>query len=163
MLPTRSVLAVGGADLDAEQLLRRVMDDATRLLDAERSTLFLVDRERQQLWSKIAQGLEIQEIRMPLDTGIAGHVATTGKTLSLRDAYEDPRFDTGWDTRTGYRTTSMLAMPLRSPRGAIVGVIEVLNRRDGAFTPADEAALAGLCAQAARLVDALDTVSRGAR
>ncbi|MCX6024461.1 MAG: GAF domain-containing protein [Chloroflexi bacterium] len=144
-----------GAAADAEHLLLTVMENATRLLDAERSTLLLIDAVRQELWSKIAQQLEIKEIRMPLGRGVAGGVAATGETVNLPDAYADQRFDPSIDQQTGYRTRSLLCMPVNDAQGARVGVIQVLNKKTGAFTPKDEAELMKLCGQAGILIRAM--------
>ena len=143
------------ADQEAEHLLHLIMENATKALRADRSTLFLVDHQRGELWSKVAQGLGIYEVRLPLTAGLAGYVARTGETVNIADAYADERFNPEVDAGTGYRTTSVLCMPLRSPRGPTVGVIEVLNRQEGRFTHDDEARLAGICEQAAVLVEAL--------
>lgn len=148
-------------DQEAEHLLSLIMSDAVRVLDAERSTLFLLNRKKNELWSKIAHRLEIEEIRMPADTGLAGHVAATGLTVNVADAHTDPRFNSEVDQATGFRTTALLAMPLRDPRGAIVGVIEVLNKRDGAFTTQDEGRLGEFCNQAAILVNSLPGAATG--
>lgn len=143
-------------DQETEHLLHLIMENATQALLADRSTLFLVDRRTNELWSKIAQGLGIGEIRMPLSTGLAGHVARTGETVNIADAYADDRFNPEVDADTGYRTTSVLCMALRNPRGVTVGVIEMLNRLEGSFTPDDEARLTGICGQAGVLVEALE-------
>jgi adenylate cyclase len=148
--------AVLAAEQEREHLLHVIMDSATRLLDADRSTLFLLDAPRGELWSKIAQGLKSSVIRMPANAGLAGYVATTGEMANIADAYNDSRFNPDIDAETGYRTRNLLCMPLKDPRGKIVGVIEVINRRNGNFTLDDEGRLAGLCAQAAVLVSALD-------
>ena len=142
------------ADSDTTHLLGLIMDKATQVLQADRSTLFLLDEKSDQLWSKIAQGLTITEIRMPRNVGIAGQAAATGETLNLPNAYSSPYFDAEWDRRTGYVTRSVLCMPLFDPRGAIVGVIEVLNKLegDGVFSKDDEQMLSALCTQAARLI-----------
>lgn len=155
MFPLSDVIADLGTGLDTEYLLHVVMENATRVLEADRSTLFLVDEQRQELWSKIAQGVGSKEIRLPVTAGIAGHVATTGETVNISDAYKDQRFNPSVDQETGYRTVSLLCMPLRDPHGKIVGVIQVLNKRSGVFTLKDEQSLAGLCEQAAILIGAL--------
>ncbi len=78
------------------------MTKARNLLDADRCTLFLLDAERGELWSKVAEGSK--EIRVPVTKGIAGHVVTTGELLNIKDAYQDSRFNPEIDKRTGYRT-----------------------------------------------------------
>lgn len=151
----RETTSTVAMEQEIEHLLHLIMQHAAGALGAERSTLLLLDRRRGELWSKVAQGLEIDEIRMPAGTGIAGHVAGTGETVNLLNVYDDPRFNGDVDRRTGYRTRSMLCMPLRGPDGTIVGVIQVLNKRGEGFTAEDERWLASLCAQAAVLVTAL--------
>lgn len=156
VLSFQELSATLAVDQETEHLLRLIMENATQALRADRSTLFLVDRHNGELWSKIAQGLGIGEIRMPVTAGLAGYVARTGETVNIADAYADDRFNPDVDAGTGYRTTSVLCMPLRDPRGITVGVIEILNRQQGSFTAADEARLAGICGQAAVLVGALE-------
>lgn len=138
-----------GSTLDLDRLLDLIMREVTRLMRAERSTLFLCDEERRELWSKIAQGAAVEEIRLAYGEGIAGHVAATGETVNIPDAYADPRFQREWDRRTGFRTRSILCEPIRNNRGQIIGVIQVLNKRDdGIFTPDDETLLAALASPA---------------
>ena len=126
--------------LDLEKTLRAVMDEARDLMKADRSTLFLLDREKNQLWSKIAQadGKTMLEIRIPSDKGIAGYVASTGETLNIPIAYEDPRFDPSTDKRTGYRTYNILCMPVFNSEGDLIGVTQLINKHQGSFTHSDE-------------------------
>ncbi|HEY3739187.1 MAG TPA: GAF domain-containing protein, partial [Bryobacteraceae bacterium] len=104
------------------------------LLDADRATLFIVDRSSSTLWSKIAQheGHDPLDIRIPLTRGLAGFVARTGEPLLVDDASHDPRFDTTVDARTGYHTRSVLAVPLRDRRDQVFAVAQLLNKKDGA-------------------------------
>ncbi len=125
-------------ELDLTRLLQIIMDRASRLLNADRSSLFVVDEERGELWSKIAQGLEVREIRVPIGQGIAGRVAATGERVNLGDAYDDPRFNRDVDRRTGYRTRGILCAPVRDVGGRVVAVLQLLNRRDGAPFDADD-------------------------
>jgi ABC-type nitrate/sulfonate/bicarbonate transport system ATPase subunit/putative methionine-R-sulfoxide reductase with GAF domain len=101
------------------------------VLQAERATLFLVDRQSHELWSKVAQGDGERplEVRIPLDSGIAGQVAASGKVLNVEDAYDHPLFDRSVDERTGFRTRSMLCAPIRNRRGDVFAVAQLLNRR----------------------------------
>ncbi|MBI5209010.1 MAG: GAF domain-containing protein [Elusimicrobia bacterium] len=138
---------------DLDDLLRLVMELVTRITEADRSTIFLVDRDRRQVWSKVAQGETLKEIRLPLGKGIAGWVAQTGKTLNLSDAYADKRFDQDVDRRTGYRTCSILAVPLRGKQGGTLGVIEILNKREGSFSEDDERLLDAISSQVAVAVE----------
>jgi len=137
------------SETDLERLLQLVMAETTRLMDADRSSLFLLDRERGELWSRVAQGMESREIRFPMDRGVAGYVATTGETLNIPDAYQDPRFNPEVDKKTGYRTQSILCLPVVNNRREIVGVIQVLNKKDGAFTEEDKKMLSCLADQVA--------------
>lgn len=136
--------------LSVEVVLERMLLLARTLLSAERSSLFLVDAERQELWSKVASDLGgMREIRMPLGAGIAGQVARSGQVLRVEDAYTLPCFNPEVDRRTGYRTRSVLCVPMRDAEGAVMGVVEVLNGRDGRFDEADADFLQSLSDQAA--------------
>ncbi len=136
-------------ELNLDTLLSRLMHATTELLDADRSTLFLHDRKTNELFSRVAEGLEIKEIRIPPASGIAGAVFTTRRTENISDPYADARFNQEVDRRTGYRTESILAMPIVNKSGACIGVTEALNKRGGHFTPKDEARLGAFTAQVA--------------
>lgn len=142
-----------GTALQLDELLAVVMDKVTSLMEAERSTLFLVDGSHGELWSKVTQGILNQEIRLKVGQGIAGWVAQTGKSINIRDAYNDPRFNPEVDAKTGYQTRSILCQPIRNQEGRTLGVIQVLNRRTGHFTPEDENLLSALCAQIAIAIE----------
>ncbi|HSB71259.1 MAG TPA: GAF domain-containing protein [Candidatus Methylomirabilis sp.] len=137
------------SELDLDALLRTISETTSHLLQAERSTVFLVDRAQGGLWSRVAQGLEREEIRIPLSAGIAGMVASTGTPVRISDAHTDPRFNPEVDRRTGYQTRSILCVPMRNPQGQVIGVFQVLNKRGGEFTPLDEQLLTSLSSQAA--------------
>ncbi|MCK6685886.1 MAG: GAF domain-containing protein [Thermoanaerobaculia bacterium] len=108
-----------------------------QLLRAERTTVFVVDRENGQLWSKVIG--EPVPIRFAIGQGIAGAAAATGETLNIPDAYADPRFSRHFDKATGFLTRSILAVPIRDSHGQVQGVVQLLNRADGApFGPEDE-------------------------
>src|SRR6266545_2397048 len=92
--------------------LRDIAERARRLTTADRCTIYQLDKAQSQIFSRVAHGLEAgQEIRLPLTRGVIGFVARTGRSLRLRDAYNDPRFDPSTDQRTGYRTKSILCVP----------------------------------------------------
>ena len=141
------------AEKDLDRLLELIISSITRVLRAERSTLFLYDAESDTLCDKIAQESHINHIRLPMGKGIAGTVAATLTPLHITDAYQDPRFDSSWDARTGFRTRNMLAMPLVTHEGKLIGVIEVLNKRRGPFTPPDMEILAAFSTNAAIAID----------
>ena len=128
--------------------LLKIMERTSTVLQADRSTLFLVDRKTREIWSKVAQGSDMVEIRVPIGRGVAGTVAATGETINIPDAYADPRFNQEVDRRTGYRTRTILCAPIRDGQGTIVGVAQVLNKAGGPFTRDDEDLLAALSAQA---------------
>jgi HD-GYP domain-containing protein (c-di-GMP phosphodiesterase class II) len=150
----QSILEVAkamAAERQLDRLLTVIVDEAAKVVEADRCTLFLADRERGELWSKVAHGTE--PIRIPLGAGIAGAVAAHGAAVRIDDAYADPRFDPDVDHETGYRTRTILAVPMRNTRGEVVGVIEGLNRRDGVFTAEDEELLGALAGPAASAVE----------
>ena len=147
-----TLLEVSGAvsgDLDLDSLLAKIMQATTTLTSAERSTLFVHDPETGELWSRVAQGTESGEIRLPSDHGLAGAAFTTGGTLNIADAYADARFNPEFDLQTNFKTRSMLCMPLVDRLGQPIGVMQVLNKIGGAFTAIDESRLRAFCAQAA--------------
>ncbi len=130
--------------LDLAELINIILQLATRHTDADRGAVFLVDKEREEIWSLVALGLAQQEIRLPWTKGIAGWVAREGKTVNLRDAYEDSRFEPEVDRKTGYRTRTVLCLPIRNKDDEVIGVLQLLNRRSGYFTEQDEGFLAAL-------------------
>ena len=142
------------AERDLDRLLKLIVGAAARVVDADRCSLFLVDRERSELWTKVAQGLALKEIRIPMDRGIAGAVASGNVAINIPDAYADPRFNQAVDKQTGYRTRSILCVPMRSLEGEVVGVLQALNKLDEKpFTEEDEELLGALGGQAAAAVN----------
>jgi adenylate cyclase len=135
------------ADIKLSSLLQRVMGEATRMLNAERSTLFLNDEKTAQLWSEVGQGLESMQIRLPNHLGIAGAVFTSGKSINIPYAYADLRFNPAFDKKTGFFTRSILCVPIINKHGKTIGVTQVLNRRGGPFTTDDESRLRAFTAQ----------------
>jgi sigma-B regulation protein RsbU (phosphoserine phosphatase) len=124
--------------LDLAELIRIILEIATRHTGADRGTVFLVDHERDEIWSLVGLGLEEKEIRLPANRGVAGWVAHHGESVNLADAYADPRFAHDVDRQLGYRTRSLLSLPIRNKDGKTVGVLQLLNKRTGPFTAADE-------------------------
>ncbi|WP_435627020.1 GAF domain-containing protein [Candidatus Ferrigenium straubiae] len=135
------------ADIKLSSLLQRVMGEATRMLNAERSTLFLNDEKTGELWSEVGQGLESMQIRLPNHLGIAGAVFTSGKSINIPYAYADLRFNPAFDKKTGFFTRSILCVPIVNKNGKTIGVTQVLNRRGGPFTSDDESRLRAFTAQ----------------
>lgn len=139
---------------DLRCLLERVWKELTRILDAERSSIFLLDQENKELRSVVAQ--EAQEISFHKNKGIAGRVLATGLPMLIPDAYANPHFNPEIDRMTGFRTRSIMAVPMRGHSGSVLGVAQVLNRKDG--RPFDEEDLALLEALAAIASVAIETV-----
>jgi len=135
------------ADIKLGSLLQKVMGEATRMLNAERSTLFLNDEKTNELWSEVGQGLESVQIRLPNHLGIAGAVFTSSKAINIPHAYADLRFNPGFDKKTGFFTRSILCTPIINKNGKTIGVTQVLNKRGGPFTAQDESRLRAFTAQ----------------
>jgi adenylate cyclase len=135
------------SDIKLGSLLQKVMSEATRMLNAERSTLFLHDDKTGELWSEVGQGLDSMQIRLPSNVGIAGAVFESGKTINIPHAYADLRFNPEFDRRTGFFTRSILCVPVVNKHGKTIGVTQVLNKRGGSFTSEDEARLRAFTAQ----------------
>lgn len=133
--------------LDLEALIIMIVDKITKILHAERTSLFLLDERSNELWSKVAQGLEISEIRFPASSGLAGHVVNTGETINIRDAYQDSRFNPSVDEMTGFCTKSVLCVPVINRVGKIIGVTEVINKNEEFFDEYDEDLLRALSSQ----------------
>lgn len=140
------------AQRDLDTLLPLILKEAARVVEADRCSLFILDREKNELWSRIAQG-NSSEIRVPLGSGIAGTVAQTGQLINIADAYEDPRFNRSVDASTRYRTKSILCVPMRDARGEVTGVIQALNSARGTFNSEDEELLYAIGGQAASAIE----------
>jgi len=136
-----------------EGLIERLVRTASSLTDADRATLFLIEPATGELWSKVAEGANVREIRVPVGAGVAGWVAKHKRLLNIPDAYADARFNAEVDKRTGYRTRSILAAPVWSLRNEVLGVVQVINKRAGVFNEDDEALLRAFAHQAAVAVE----------
>jgi signal transduction histidine kinase len=141
----RELGRVLGATLDLDNLLAKLLEKVTEILDAERATIFLVD-EQGDLESSIAQGGHVAQIRLKKGVGIAGWVAASGETVNIPEAYDDPRFNQEVDRKSGFRTRSILCMPMPDHHGQTIGVVQALNKRSRAFDADDEALLATVAA-----------------
>jgi len=144
------------AERDLAALLSLIAREATRLMEADRSSIFLLDREKLELWSIVT--LNGEQIRFDARLGITGAAAMTAQTINVEDAYEDPRFYKKIDARTGYRTRSMLIVPLRNHEGEVIGTFQVLNKKDGAFTIDDEEILQALATHVANAIETAQLV-----
>ncbi|NQW01155.1 MAG: GAF domain-containing protein, partial [Rhodospirillales bacterium] len=141
------VVADVTSELELGTLLKKVMAEATRMLGADRSTLFMNDEKTNELFSRVAMGDGIGEIRLPNTAGIAGAVFKSGKTINIPYAYADLRFNPAFDKQTGYFTRSILCVPVINKDSKCIGVTQVLNRRGGPFTDEDETRLKAFTAQ----------------
>ncbi|MBE9228937.1 GAF domain-containing protein [Phormidium sp. LEGE 05292] len=124
--------ALSQSSLDLEETLKRVMDEAKKLMNADRSTLWLIDHEKDQLWTKIPIAGELKELRLPRTAGFAGMVAESGEPLMIPfDLYDDPRsvVSKQTDPKTNYRTCSMLCMPVFNADGELIGVTQLINKK----------------------------------
>jgi signal transduction histidine kinase len=143
-----------GSTLDLDELLHLIVRKITELMEADRSTLYVMDESRTELWTKVLQADEIREIRLKIGEGIAGWVAKAGETVRIEDAYQDHRFHPDVDKLSGYRTRSILCTPMRDNLGHIIGVVQVLNKkRGGVFTVEDQELLEALVSQASIAIE----------
>jgi phosphoserine phosphatase RsbU/P len=139
---------------DLEKLLSIILHLATKNLNAERGTIYLIDEKTRELWSKVLKGGGgLVEIRLPIGTGISGAVAATGETINLNDASEDSRFYSGFDKRSGFKTKTMLCMPMKNRHDKIIGVFQIINKRKGVFDNEDELFLKAFSEHAALAVE----------
>ena len=144
-----SIVSDVTAEIDLGALLQRVMEEATKMLDADRATLFLNDEKTNELFSRVAMGEGIGEIRLPNTAGIAGSVFTSGKSMNIPYAYADLRFNPSFDKQTGYFTRSILCVPVINKEGKVIGCTQVLNKTGGKFTDEDESRLKAFTQQVA--------------
>lgn len=147
--PYTAILKVArtlSAETNIDKLLQIVVEEVKKVLNADRCTVFLLDEDKEMLCSKVALGLDSKEIRIPINTGIAGYVATTGKTINIKDAYKDSRFNKDVDLETGYKTKSIICIPIWNLNHEILGAFQVLNKLTGKFTQKDQDILLALSA-----------------
>lgn len=129
-----------GKSLELETTLQTIVNEARGLMQADRCTMFILSKETNELWTLVAaaDGKTMLSIRIPANKGIVGYVVSTGQPLNISDAYQDSRFDPTTDKRTGYVTRNILCMPVRNGDADLIGVIQLINKRQGSFTSADE-------------------------
>jgi len=134
------------SSLDPFESTSNIVGECCRILDCDRATMFTLDTISQELLLWVAEG--VNNIRVPVGQGIAGTVAATGETINILDAYGDPRFSSSYDKANGYKTNTILCMPIRSYDGGIAGVLQAINKNDGVFGSVDEEVMNMLCMQA---------------
>ena len=148
------------ASSDLDGVLKELVTLTSRELDCERGTLFLNDEETGELYSRVAQGDLTREIRLLNSTGIAGHVFQSRQGMRTDDPYSDPRFNSSVDQRTGFRTRSIICVPVMTMRGEIIGVMQCLNKTNGGFTDDDLSLLTEMTSQAAIVLQSLQYVNQ---
>jgi adenylate cyclase len=140
-------------EMQLGSLLKKIVRVTSKIVHADRSSLFLHDEKKKQLWSLVAEGVETREIRFADTLGIAGESFQTGQVLNIEEAYNDPRFNREIDLETGYKTHSILTVPVIARDGRRLGVMQSLNRRGGRFSSGDIARMSAFAAQAAIAID----------
>jgi putative nucleotidyltransferase with HDIG domain len=145
-----SLLRLGqaiSAERELDNILNLVREETVKALGAERCTVFVHDKETNELWSKVASGIEGKKnLRVSADKGLVGHVFKIGETLNIADVYNDPRFNQEVDRKTGYRTRNVLCIPILNRENDSIGVVQVLNKVVGSFTKSDEDLLNAIAA-----------------
>ncbi len=133
---------------DFDNLLNNIIADTTRIMEAERSSLYIIDWDKNELWTKIAQNTG--RITVPMGRGISGKVAETGEVINVKDAWELPYFDRSYDIQNNFRTRSVICSPVCNTRGERIGVLQVLNKYgDNCFDKNDREILEAIASQIA--------------
>ncbi|GAB1441893.1 hypothetical protein MASR2M39_07280 [Ignavibacteriales bacterium] len=129
---------------DLDELLSHIIKMAAEVLQAERATLFIHDKNKNELWSRTGIGLKASEIRFPSNQGVAGEIFQSGKSLIISNPYEHPTFNKEFDLKSGFTTKNILGFPLKNINGDVIGVIQLLNKKVGGFDNEDESYLGAL-------------------
>ncbi len=140
-------------ETNLNKLLELIAEQVRTILGCDRCSVFILDRQTNELWAKVTLGMQNTEIRVPFGKGIVGHVASTGLAINIQDAYRDNRFTHEIDRVTGYRTRTILAVPLKNVGGHIIGVFEALNKGGEAFNVDDEGILQLISSLAASAIE----------
>jgi GAF domain-containing protein len=122
------------SDMGVNSVSFTLTERTPQLVDADRCTLYLVDEKHSELWT-ISGGVQI---RIPKSSGIAGLVATSGEVVNIPDAYKDDRFNKDFDMKSGFHTKTILCLPIKNSENTVVGVLQLINKMEGPFTPGDE-------------------------
>jgi sigma-B regulation protein RsbU (phosphoserine phosphatase) len=143
------------ANLDLDDLLKLILNELAKAVDADRGALYLVDEDKGELFSRVLleDEADLQEIRLKVGEGIAGYVAASGEVVNTPNAYDDPRFMRVFDQISGYRSHTMLTAPMRTPRRKTIGVVQLVNKKSGTFTLQDERLLTAMASQAATVIE----------
>jgi putative methionine-R-sulfoxide reductase with GAF domain len=143
-------------EFDLDRVIEQLAASCCAMVNADRCTIYILDHNRMELWSKVAKGSS-EVFRVPVGRGIAGTVAKTQETINIVDAYEDSRFNKSFDQKTGYRTRAILCRPVWDAHGTVIAVFQLINKLDSPqfFTEADEELLSSFAKQAGNVLSAL--------
>lgn len=148
------------SNIRVDQVLKNIVDVAANLTNADRGTLYIVDKKKNELWSLIAMGARTKEIRLKVGEGLAGYVAKSGETINIKDVQKDPRFKSEFDRSSGYITKSMICFPIKNNKSEIIGVLQLLNSHNGEFTKRDEKFLIALSIHSAIAINNAQMLQR---
>lgn len=149
-----------GEEIHLDRMLVTMVSEVTKAMNAERTSLFLYDEAGKELYTKVAEGLQSKEIRVPLGVGIVGMAAETRCAINIPDAYKDSRFNPAFDKKSGFITRSILSLPILSQENRLLGVVQVLNKRNpGAFTSEDETFLRAIATHLALALQRAELVN----
>jgi response regulator RpfG family c-di-GMP phosphodiesterase len=143
---------------DFNQLFDLIVSRVSKIMEAERTSLFLLDRKTDKLWTKTAEGVD-GKITLPKGKGLAGKCASTGKPLVIDDAWEHPDFDSSWDKKNNYRTRSLMCYPLYDRENDFRGVLQIINKIKGVFDSDDQEIAAACGAQVGVALENSELVS----
>jgi signal transduction histidine kinase len=132
------------SNIELREVLKNIVNVAVDLTNADRGTLYLVDKNKKEIWSMIAMGTGTYEIRLKIGEGLAGYCAQTGETINIKNVKSDPRFKPEFDSIIGYDTKDMICFPIKNNRNEIIGVLQLLNNKYREFTERDEKFLIAL-------------------
>ncbi|MBW2168629.1 MAG: GAF domain-containing protein, partial [Deltaproteobacteria bacterium] len=125
------------SEMNMEVLFEVIMVQTNQIMDTQRSTVFLHDDESRELWALVATSMKRNEIRIPDDYGVAGWVFQHNTPLTINDVYNDPRFYSEVDKKSGFRTNNIICIPLINKKGKCIGTLQAINRNSGDFTDDD--------------------------
>lgn len=148
------------SNIRVDEVLKNIIDVALDITHADRGTLYLVDKEKNELWSLIALGDETREIRLRIGEGLAGYVARSGETINIKDVRQDSRFNPDFDKQSGYTTKNMICFPIKNNKREIIGVLQLINSMNGEFTKRDEEFLAALSIHSAIALNNAELVEK---
>ncbi len=137
------------SNIKLDDVLNSIVEAAKELTNADRGTLYIVDKEKHELWSKVLIGGDVKEIRLNIGQGLAGSAAKDNEIINLEDAHTDPRFNSSYDKSSGYQTKSNLCFPINNKDGEVVAVIQLINSANGKFNEIDEECLSVISINAA--------------